>query len=103
MSIVVSEATAAGGLVVPGDRVDLIQTQGRTAGEALTARIIARDLPVLAVDQAMTRLAETTALPGRTLTLQVSEALVPEIAAANAAGGLSVALRAARAANAPAP
>lgn len=95
LAIVVSEATAAGGLILPGDRVDLLALRGEPGG-ARRAEVIAADVGVLAVDQTLQRPAGAGGLPGRTLTLELTAEQVPLIGAANAAGGLSVALRSAR-------
>lgn len=91
-AIVVSEASAAGGLVQPGDRIDLLQTRNGAGG--LSAEVIAGDLLVLAVDQRLTPATATP--PARTLTLDLTLQDLPRISAAASAGGLSVALRPAR-------
>jgi pilus assembly protein CpaB len=90
-AIVVSEASAVGGLVLPGDRIDLVQNT--SSGGTISAEVIATDLRVLAVDQQLAPAAGQVAMPGRTLTLELTIAQVPLISAANARGGLSVVLR----------
>ena len=88
-AIVVSEASAVGGLVQPGDRIDLLQVRAQQGGAV--SEIIAENLMVLAVDQ---RLApEIGAAAGRTLTLELTPDELRKISAAASAGGLTVALR----------
>jgi len=93
LAIVVSDASAVGGLVLPGDRIDLLRSRAANGAPLPQAEVIARDLRVLAVDQALVAPAEAVGITARTLTLELTEAQVPQIAAANAGGGLSVALR----------
>lgn len=93
-SIVVSEATAAGGLILPGDRIDILATQPRTATEGPRTTVIAQDIPVLAVDQAMSAATNAAAAPARTLTLELDAATLTVISTAAVSGGLSAALRA---------
>lgn len=88
-AIVVSEASAVGGLVQPGDRIDLLQVRAQQGGAV--SEIVAENLLVLAVDQ---RLApEIGGAAGRTLTLELTPDALRKISAAASAGGLTVALR----------
>jgi pilus assembly protein CpaB len=94
-SIVVSEATAAGGLILPGDRVDLLTTGGLPDQADQKARLLIADVPVLAVDQTMDRPSAVGAPPARTLTLELDRAALDIITAANMGRGVAVALRSA--------
>lgn len=94
-SIVVSEATAAGGLILPGDRVDLLATDGRADQVDQTARVLVADVPVLAVDQTMTRPSVAGVPPARTLTLELDRDALDIVSAANLRRGVAVALRSA--------
>jgi pilus assembly protein CpaB len=60
VSLTINAAAAAGGYVVPNDRVDVVLTRGTAAGQV--SRTIARNARVLAID---TRLGElgTTGAP----------------------------------------
>lgn len=92
-AIVVSEATAVGGLVRPGDRVDVFQVR-RGAASAETSFVnIAQDLRVLAADQTTQTSNDMPANAPRTLTLEVDVAQLERLGIAQAEGGLVVALK----------
>lgn len=82
-AIVVSEASAVGGLVQPGDRIDLIQTS-TSAGKPV-AQVLVENLLVLAVDQRLSAMSE--AAPARTLTLELTPQEMTTISAAATLGG----------------
>lgn len=98
-SITVTEATAAGALILPGDRIDLLGTITSPGSNQRQIEVIAADLPVLAVDQTMTRPSDASTAPNRTLTIEVDLPQIKTIITAGQAGGLTVALRSAQ----PAP
>lgn len=90
MAVKVSAETAVGGFVTPGDRVDILLTQGR--GEDLTTVTILQNARVIGVDQDAN---EETDTPGvaRTVTVEVTPEESQRLALAQRAGTLSLALR----------
>jgi len=90
MAIKVSAETAVGGFVSPGDRVDIVLTQGR--GANLRTGTILQDIRVLGIDQnadASARGAQTA----RTITVEVTPRDGQKLALSQQAGILSLALR----------
>ncbi|ATQ40938.1 Flp pilus assembly protein CpaB [Caulobacter mirabilis] len=97
MAIPVSADSAAGGFILPGDRVDLLLSKGGDSGKAAVTRTVLRNIRVLAIDQTAKAEPEAKALVGGVATLEVaaSEAEVVAGAQAQAKSGafLSLALR----------
>ncbi|MET1755626.1 Flp pilus assembly protein CpaB [Novosphingobium sp. RD2P27] len=99
MTIPVSDKTGVGGFVFPGDRVDLVLTQGvPTAGEQelKTSETILRNLRVLATDQSATTATEEGKSVVRTfstVTLEVTPRVAEKISVAQTLGELSMILR----------
>ena len=90
MSIEVDAATAVGGFVMPGDRVDIVLTEGR--GNGLRAATILQDVRVLGIDQLADK-AKTAKQVVRTITVEVSPQNGQVLALAQRAGTLSLTLR----------
>lgn len=103
VAVKVAPETAAGGLVRPGDRVDVVAALPAGVGEqeAWVACVVARDVPVLAVGQEVARPAEGGALvrggkdaaDAGTVTLAASPEQALALWAAAQRGRLSLALR----------
>lgn len=104
VAVKVAPETAAGGLVRPGDRVDVVAALPAGAGggeEAWVACVVARDVPVLAVGQEVARpqegggLARGGKAPGEaaTVTLAASPEQALALWAAAQKGRLMLALR----------
>lgn len=104
VSVAVDAVSATGGLIWPGDHVDLILTQsfeseqGRSARKAVGETVLS-DLRVIAIDQMLGEPAPNTTqgppesrVP-RTVTLEVSKAQGETVAVAASIGKLSLALR----------
>lgn len=93
-AVKVSAESAAGGFILPGDRVDVIQTV-KASGDLPrnTSRIIITNVRVLAIDQNAAQTEDGTAI-GKTATLELSPEEAELIMAAEAMGQLSLALRA---------
>ncbi len=94
ISISVTENTAVGGFVFPGDRVDLMLTQEVT-GEGQSLRVtetIARNVRVLAVDQTVDSTKKEPKVV-RTVTLEVTPKLAEKIAVSQTVGSLALSLR----------
>ena len=91
MAIKVDAGTAVGGFVTPGDRVDVVLTQGKNAD--LRAVTILQDIRVIGVDQESDQ--ETDAVKiARTVTVEVSPEQGQRLALAQQAGTLRLTLRA---------
>lgn len=90
MAIKVDAVTAVGGLVTPGDFVDILLTRGDDDG--LVTDTILRKVKVLAVDQSSD---ETTEVPdvAATVTVEVTPEEGQVLALAQRAGTMSLALR----------
>ena len=100
MSMPVSVETAAGGFILPGDHVDVVQNVKINAGDVhggplqpVQTRTILTNLTVLAIDQAPEPKAGATSLVGATATLQVPAADIDILAKAKDEGVLLLALR----------
>jgi len=89
MSIKADAVTAVGGFITPGDRVDVVLTQGNY-GE-LRAATILQDVRVIGVDQSVSGTAASGA--ARTITLEVTPGDSQKLALAQRAGTLSLTLR----------
>ncbi|MBU2359596.1 MAG: Flp pilus assembly protein CpaB [Alphaproteobacteria bacterium] len=90
VAIRVNAETAVGGFVTPGDRVDIVLTEGR--GDGLRTGTILQNIRVLATDQN----ADTTgsaARTARTITVEVSARDAQILTIAQQAGLLSLTLR----------
>ncbi|TMV42651.1 Flp pilus assembly protein CpaB, partial [Thioclava sp. BHET1] len=96
MAIQVNAATAVGGFVTPGDRVDIILTQGRDAG--LRALTILQNIRVIGVDQDADPNRDKPEI-ARTVTVEVTPEQGQTLALAQNAGMLSLALRTAQSGN----
>jgi pilus assembly protein CpaB len=96
MAIPVSVETAAGGFVLPGDRVDVLlsrQVQG-AQGQVHRADTVLQNVKVLAIDQT-TKAPEDGAqsVVGAVATLEVGESDAEALAQADAQGDLALTLR----------
>jgi pilus assembly protein CpaB len=97
IAIPVSVETAAGGFILPGDRVDLIQSrqlqgQGGAAG-SVTADTVMTNVRVLAIDQSTTVADGAQTVVGAVATLEASPEDAEAIAQARKEGELTLALR----------
>jgi pilus assembly protein CpaB len=108
VSVVVKPETAAGGFILPGDRVDVVQarasdaqTNGGHAG--FQAHVLLRNVRVLAIDQiSQPPKNGTQSQIGSTATLEVAAADVGVIPSAKLQGDVILALRPYSDANGPA-
>lgn len=90
MAIKVDAVTAVGGFVTPGDRVDIVLTQG--AKQELRAVTILQNIRVIGVDQQSEELSDQPEI-ARTITVEVSPQQGQRLALAQKAGTLSLTLR----------
>ncbi|MEM7189900.1 MAG: Flp pilus assembly protein CpaB [Pseudomonadota bacterium] len=95
-AVKISAENTAGGFILPGDRVDVIQTitkPGPSGQPAINvSEIIISNVRVLAIDQTAVQTPEGSAV-GKTATLELSPEDAERIMAAEASGLLSLALR----------
>ena len=101
VSISVTAASGNAGFISPGDHVDLILTrrikpiQGKDqpdTQEHTVGRIFIRNIRVIAVDQMLDN-PENKAILAKTVTVEVSDSQAEEVAVAEEAGKISLALR----------
>ncbi len=95
LSVRISAENSAGGFVLPNDRVDVLLTTtqlDRAGHNAVTSRLILKNVKVLAVDQVVDAAGE--AVVGKTATLELKPEEVAVVTAAEISGSLSLALRA---------
>ncbi len=106
VSTEISPETAAGGFILPNDRVDVVLTRrlknpdNPSQPEVVTAIVILANIRVLAIDQAPKEKDGQNALVGRTVTLELKPDQIATLASARQAGTLSLALRSIADANA---
>ena len=100
MAVAVSTETAAGGFILPGDRVDVIVTvelEGSADDEPtrvkFASRIVLQNVKVLAIDQSTRAEDDQQAVVGATATLEIAPTDTETLALAKAAGTLSLTLR----------
>ena len=97
VAVPISVSTAAGGFILPGDRVDMLQAKQITGvGSTQTgynAQILLKNIQVLAIDQASEPAKGAQSMVGATATLEVPAADVEIVAKAKAQGEVVLALR----------
>ncbi|MDA9478966.1 CtpC protein [Bradyrhizobium sp. CCBAU 65884] len=106
VSTEISAETAAGGFILPNDRVDIVLTRrlknpdgannnnGPTGGNDLVlSEVILTNIRVLAIDQAPKEKDGQNAVVGKTVTLELRPDQVAVLAAARQGGTLQLALR----------
>ncbi|CAN5403336.1 Flp pilus assembly protein CpaB [soil metagenome] len=101
MAIRVTVETAAGGFILPGDRVDVLLTQEKTPttleGGAQATKFasstVMRNVKVLAIDQTTHAETDAQSVVGATATLELAPADAEALALAKSEGELSLVLR----------
>lgn len=98
MAVPVSVETAAGGFILPGDRVDVLLSRqigsGQNGGVAqFASETVMRNVRVLAVDQTTAPVNGAQAVVGAVATVEVSAEDAEELNLAQAQGDLSLVLR----------
>lgn len=102
MAIRVTVETAAGGFILPGDRVDVLLTRetnlgnlGATEGDRtkFTSSTVMQNIKVLAIDQSTRAGDDEQAVVGATATLEVGPRDAEALALAKSEGDLSLVLR----------
>lgn len=102
VSTEISPETAAGGFILPNDRVDVILTRrdknagnngGSGAADVVAAEIVLSNIRVLAIDQAPKEKDGQNTVVGKTVTLELKPQQAETLARARQSGVLSLALR----------
>lgn len=99
MSVPVSADTAAGGFILPGDRVDVLLTRevdeqvGEDTRKRTVSATVLQNLKVLAIDQTTQAPTEDKSVVGTTATLEVNNRDAETLALARAQGDLTIVLR----------
>ncbi len=102
MSIGIAVDTAAGGFILPGDRVDVVLTRETNFGNAsaaesdrpkFTSATVLQNIKVLAIDQSTRAGDDAQTVVGATATLEVAPTDAEALALAKAEGELSLSLR----------
>ena len=102
MAIGVSVESAAGGFILPGDRVDVLLTRESKLMDAMgggaersqfTTSTVMKNVKVLAIDQSTTVDPETQTAVGATATLELTPRDAEALALAKSEGSLSLVLR----------
>ena len=97
IAVRISANNTAGGFILPGDRVDVVETVGQAGGTDAPAtnvsRTILTNVKVLAIDQAVGEEEGEANVVGKTATLELLPSQVELITAAEASGTLSLSLR----------
>ena len=95
MAIPINAETAAGGFILPGDRVDVLQSRQDTSGatKAMLTEVLMRNVRVLAIDQNIEPAKDSRTIVGGVATIEVPAADVEVIARGKAQGEMQLALR----------
>ena len=96
VAIPINAQTGVGGLILPGDRVDVLMTRKEGAGGAAAGPTVApvlRNVQVLAIDQQVQAPKNAKSLVGGSATLEVPAADVEPLLGAEGRGDLTLALR----------
>ena len=97
IAVRISANNTAGGFILPGDRVDVVETiaqQAATDGPTQNvSRTILTNVKVLAIDQTVDDKEGESVVVGKTATLELEPAQVELVTAAEASGTLSLSLR----------
>jgi pilus assembly protein CpaB len=93
MSIPITAETAAGGFILPGDRVDVLQSRAQPDGKSFGAETLMRNLRVLAIDQKTEPGKDAKAIVGALAVLEVPASDVEVLARGKAQGEMQLVLR----------
>jgi pilus assembly protein CpaB len=97
VAVRVSAQSTAGGFILPGDRVDVVQTITQQSAPDMPAETVSRtilsNIKVLAVDQTIDEQEGEPVVVGKTATLELDPAQVELVTSAEASGTLSLSLR----------
>lgn len=94
VAIPVSSESGAGGFILPGDRVDVVQSRQAPDGEGFITEVLMQNVRVLAIDQSTEPEKESKTIVGGTVTLEVPASDVGVLARGKAQGEMMLSLRA---------
>ena len=99
MAVPVTSETAAGGFILPGDRVDVLMSRDApnaesNGGKQVVAETVLQNIRVLALDQATAAEKDAKTIVAATATLEVRPAEAEALTRAKASGPVTLALRA---------
>jgi pilus assembly protein CpaB len=93
MAVPINAETAAGGFILPGDRVDVLQSRDGGEGVGRVTETLMRNVRVLAIDQQTTPGKDANAMVGAVATIEVPAGDAEVIARGRAQGEMQLALR----------
>jgi pilus assembly protein CpaB len=97
MAIPLSAESAAGGFILPGDHVDVVQTRqldgAGISGKRFVSTTVLKNVKVLAIDQNTLGPKEGVAVVGATATVELTSSQAEVLALAKAQGDLALVLR----------
>lgn len=95
MAIPINAETAAGGFILPGDRVDVLQSRQDSSGSNRTmlTEVLMRNVRVLAIDQNIEPAKDSRTIVGGVATIEIPAADAEVIARGKAQGEMQLALR----------
>lgn len=93
MAVPINAETAAGGFILPGDRVDVLQSRDGGEGVGQVTETLMRNVRILAIDQATVVGKDANAMVGAVATLEVPAEDSEVLARGKAQGEMQLALR----------
>lgn len=93
VSIPVTSETGAGGFILPGDRVDILQSRSQEAGKGYLTEVLMQNVKVLAIDQRTSPDEDAKTIVGGVATVEVAAGDVEVLARGRAQGEMMLALR----------
>jgi pilus assembly protein CpaB len=95
MAVPINAETAAGGFILPGDRVDVLQsrTDSNAGSKTMLTEVLMRNVRVLAIDQNIEPAKDSRTIVGGVATLEIPAADLEVIARGKAQGEMQLALR----------
>lgn len=94
ISVPINAETAAGGFILPGDRVDVLQSlKSGGTDRAASAQVLMRNVRVLAIDQKVDPEKDAKAIVGAVATLEIPASDVELVARGLAQGDIHLTLR----------
>ncbi len=93
VAVPVTQETAAGGFILPGDRVDVLQSYRPDGGQHEVTETLLRNVRVLAIDQTTTPDKDANSIAGSVATLEAPAGDAELLALGKARGEMILALR----------
>ncbi len=93
MSVPINAETAVGGFILPGDRVDVVQTRQVGDGRSFATETLMRNVRVLAIDQKTDPEKDARTIVGAVAVLEIPAADVEVLSRGKAQGEMQLALR----------